>query len=123
MDVVSIEPILELPFKLQIAQKFAFKQAYERIDALPGVTSKSLLYILRLNYHLLSMLDVGAEYRLLEQFLANDFKHGFLVEVNYILAKYVRLGVGYNFTSFSDNEYTRNDKDEGGFFFRVVGKF
>jgi hypothetical protein len=42
------------------------------------------------------------------------------VEVTHIIAQTVRLGVGYNFTSFSDEDFARTDEDHGGPFLRVV---
>ena len=96
------------------------KRLETRLD---DVSSHVVLTIFRVSYHLLRMLDVAAEYRFLKVFLANDFRHGVLIEASYILYDHARLGVGYNFTSFSDNEFSRYNKDEGGFFIRVVGKF
>jgi hypothetical protein len=82
-----------------------------------------LLWINRLNFHLVRNLDVCGEYRMLKSTLADELKSGFLVEVAYVLLEKVRIGAGYNFTSFSDNEFARRDYDHGGFFFRVTGQY
>ena len=48
---------------------------------------------------------------------------GFLLEVNRLILNHLRLGVGYNFTDFSDDALTANDYKVSGFFFRVQGKY
>ena len=121
--VVSFIPIFELPFQLQLVEKLAFKRTTVRYDDLPQATSDTWLWINRLNYHLTSTFDAGLEYRFLTNSLSNDVKHGALVELSYILAEYARLGVGYNFTSFSDDELTDLNRDAGGFFLRVQGTY
>ena len=35
----------------------------------------------------------------------------------------MRLGIGWNFTNFSDNALTANDYEVEGFFFRIQGKY
>ena len=51
------------------------------------------------------------------------FDHGLLIEVAYNVHKYVHVGVGYNFSSFSDNLFLDDNRDYSGFFLRVIGKF
>jgi uncharacterized repeat protein (TIGR01451 family) len=122
-DVVSLVPVLELPWHFQLVEKLALKRMATRTLNLPTVVSQTLLWINRLNYHITQTWDAGAEYRLLTTTLAAGRKHGALGEVNYIIQKKVRLGVGYNFTSFSDDEFARLDEDHGGPFFRVIANY
>jgi hypothetical protein len=49
--------------------------------------------------------------------------HGTLFELDYDVTRYVRLGIGYNFSHFSDDELGQLDRDTHGFFLRVVGRF
>ncbi len=122
--VFTIMPILELPaLRLQLVEKFAWKYVREQMEGLPDASGHTILWINRLNFHVIAGLEIGAEYRLLRSFLAHDLKHGFLGEVAYVLMEKVRIAAGYNFTSFSDNEFDRNDYDHGGFFFRVTGQY
>ena len=51
----------------------------------------------------------GVEYRILAQRETDDRRQGFLGEVMWALVKTSASGVGYNFTDFSDNEFSRND--------------
>jgi hypothetical protein len=69
--------------------------------------------------------DVALEYRALRVARdgATELRHGALLEVAFFLDKRIRLGVGYNFTHFSDDEMTDLDADTHGFFFRVVGRY
>lgn len=126
--VVSLVPILELPYDLQIVSKFAWKHVISDAgpftNQMPQVVTDTLLFILRLNYHLWKMtdelgLDIGAEYRVLKQFDPDEVEHGALFDVSVSIIDHFRVGVGYNFTSFSDNEFVDNDQDAHGFFFRL----
>ena len=118
-----LHPFFELPFNIQIVEKLALKRLAVQVDQLPTVVSYSLLSINRLNYHLTNTWDAGAEYRFLQSSLGQNLMHGALFELNYIIKKKIRIGVGYNFSSFSDNEFARLDEDHGGPFFRVVGQY
>ncbi|MCA9544943.1 MAG: DUF11 domain-containing protein [Myxococcales bacterium] len=122
-DVVSVMPIVELPYGFQLVEKLAWKRNAIAAGAVPAVVGNTVLWINRLNYHLTNTWDVGAEYRWLRSTLAQNQLHGTLLEVNYIIQKTVRLGLGYNFTRFSDDEFSRLDEDHGGAFFRVIGQY
>lgn len=117
--VVALVPILDLPWSLRLSGKLAFK----RTEA--DVAADSLVALLRLGWLFGRRWDVAAEYRLLRvgRDDAAELKHGALVEVAFFLDKRIRLGVGYNFTHFSDDEMTDLDADTHGFFFRVVGRY
>jgi hypothetical protein len=39
------------------------------------------------------------------------------------LHKHFRFGVGYNFTDFSDSEFSTNDYKVDGWFLRVQGRY
>jgi hypothetical protein len=115
--------MVELPWDLQVVGKLAFKRQFLRLDNLPEVESDTWLSLLRLNYHLTATFDASAEYRWLHNELTGQTKHGPLVELSYILLEHARLGVGYNFSSFSDDELSDLNRDAGGFFFRLQGQY
>ena len=77
----------------------------------------------RLNYRFRPQWDLGFEYRTLSNAQANDQKSGWLTELGWEMQKHVRLGVGFNFTDFSDNEFSDNNFSEYCWFLRVQGKF
>jgi len=121
--VVSVVPVIDTPHNVQLVNKVAFRAALDRTADLDEVRSDSLLTLHRVNYHVLPEVDLGLEYRFLRQFVADDLMHGVLMEASYILQDLVRVGMGYNFTSFSDNEFPERDVDPHGAFFRVTGQY
>jgi hypothetical protein len=121
--VFSFSPIIELPYNLQLVEKVAFRNIRLDVEGMPSVENNMTLLINRLNYHLARQWDVGVEYRFLRQSLTRDWRHGFLVEANYIVADHVRLGLGYNFTKFAEDELGDFDRDASGVFFRVTAQY
>ena len=63
-----------------------------------------------------------AEGRMLSSTLAEDEQFGALVGVYRHLGSNAKIGVGYNFSKFSD-DLRDFDTDSDGFFLNVVGKF
>jgi hypothetical protein len=59
------------------------------------------------------------EYRILRQTLGEDKKSGFLIEAMHKASQNIQLGVGYNFTDFSDDLRRNNDYSSTGFFIRI----
>lgn len=123
IDVISLVPIFELPYNLQLVGKFALKRTALRVANLPTVADQQWLSIARLNYHLTKTWDIGGEYRWLHSELAQTTLSGTMFELNYIVKNAVRLGLGYNFTSFSDDEFARLSEDHGGPFIRVIAHY
>lgn len=121
--VFSLSPIIELPFNLQLVEKVAVRHIELDVEGMPRVNNDLILLINRLNYHLFRQWDVGAEYRFLRQSLTQDWRHGLLLDVNYIVAEHVRIGVGYNFTRFAEDELGDFDRDASGVFFRVSAQY
>jgi uncharacterized repeat protein (TIGR01451 family) len=121
--VVSLSPIFELPWNLQWVEKVAWRGQHLRTEDMPAVTNHLILWTHRLNYHLTRMFDVGAEYRFLRQTLTRDWRHGLLLEFNWILEDHVRLGVGYNFSRFAEDELGDFNRDAQGVFFRVTVQY
>jgi uncharacterized repeat protein (TIGR01451 family) len=136
-DVGTLMPIIELPFHLQLSEKVAWKHIDESDDVLFDptgarvvgtlkATTDLLLWINRLSAHVTQKVDVAAEYRILKLWLPGDveqIRHGALAEINYLVQKNVRLGVGFNFSRFGDNELGDLTRDAFGFFVRVVGRY
>ena len=56
--------------------------------------------------------------------LAKDRKAGFVIEMDKEIHKYVYLGIGYNFTDFTDKlEEYDDDYKVSGFFIRITAKY
>ena len=107
-----------------------FPQVPEKLAAsrrrVPGEVVDAILALARLSWGFIGKWDVALEYRVLrldrDEFGVEQ-RHGLLAEIDYNVSRYVRLGVGWNFTHFSDEELGDLDRDTHGFFFRVVGRF
>ena len=121
--VFSFAPMFELPYNLQLVEKIAYRNIRLDVEGMPEVTNNLTLLINRVNYHIFRQWDVGVEYRFLHQSLTRDWRHGFLLEANYIVADHVRLGLGYNFTKFAEDELGDFDRDASGIFFRVTAQY
>ena len=122
-DVFSAEGSLQLTKKLEWVEKGAYKIKTEDYVDRPSFTGHTLLSIHRLNYHIFKQIDAAAEYRLLWQREARDSRQGWLSEVTWEPISHLRLGVGYNFTDFSDDEFADNNYSVYGWFLRVQGKY
>ncbi|MDD5422262.1 MAG: hypothetical protein PHT32_02410 [Candidatus Omnitrophica bacterium] len=139
-DTFAAEAALDLPWNFQLVQKLAYK--YEKtlsydplgiVETPDDLTAK--LWITRLNYHLTKKWDAAFEYRVLQEkgpSLGATTQHredGFLVEANYLIAKGIAVGAGYNFTSFADNldmklsDIADKNQGAGGFFVRLQGRY
>jgi hypothetical protein len=79
-----------------------------------------ILWINRITFHVTRAWDALAEYRLLYG-PGPALTHGVAVEVNRIIVGHLRLGVGWNFADFSDDETRLGDGSEKGFFVRAQG--
>lgn len=136
IHAASLEPIVELPFGVQLVEKLALKHMSVALDDVPKADATTALWINRVNWHALGTLrrlgvdpvipgeiDLGVEYRVLAGLSYDALEHGALVELQYAPLAFFRVGVGYNFTRFSDNELDRGDIDRSGFFVRAVGQY
>ena len=133
---LSVEPIVELPWNVQLVAKGALKHTSQQIDSLPRADAWTTLALSRVNWHSLAALremgidsyipgelDLGIEYRMLAGWSADRLEHGMLLEAQYAPVPYFRMGVGWNFTRFSDQMLSREDEDHSGFFLRAVGQY
>ena len=125
--IFSVEPIAELPWNVQWSHKLALRRAREQFGDVPEATVDTWLFISRLGYHMTSLLDVAAEYRLLRVGVADvddsNLEHGALVEAAWLVAKALRVGAGYNFSRFSETAAGDIERNEGGFFLRMIGMY
>ncbi len=121
--IFSVEGGYELTKNLQGVEKLAYRMARVEGPENQPVRVGTLLWVNRLNYHIIRKWDLGLEYRMLFQFnAAESMKHGPLLEIDREVYDYVRLGIGYNFTDFDDELRRVNDFRRNGFFVRLSGK-
>ncbi len=121
--VGSVEWSWQLTRHLEWVEKEALKVKREQVDGRPWIRTRTYLGIHRLNLRLWRALDWGWEYRMLRQWEAQDRREGWLTEVMWEAVEHIRFGVGYNFTDFSDNEFSDQDYSVHGWFVRLQGKY
>ncbi|MEE8266372.1 MAG: hypothetical protein V3R62_08485, partial [Acidiferrobacterales bacterium] len=122
-DVLSVEWSFQITPKLEWVGKQAFKHLEEAAPSAPSIESDTYLTIQRFNYNFYKKFDVGAEYRILWQDEPKDKLQGWLLEFMWRPIKHLRVGVGYNGTDFSDDEFSANDFSVRGWFFRLQGTY
>jgi len=122
--VGSFQGIFDLTPKWQVGGVFAYKRSALRQDRGAGdwIESETYLGAGRLTYHFVRAWDATGEYRTLHVTPAGDTKSGYVAAIYRHFGDYVKLGVGYNFTDFSD-DLTHLDYEASGWFVNVVGKW
>jgi len=122
-QILSFEGVYKLDQRWEFAGKLARREGEVRLgrgtgawlDSATTFGAAQVRYDLRTKWHAL------AEYRWLD---VDDggTRQGFLVGVDRDLGKNFRIGVGYNFTEFSD-DLTDFDYDHKGWFLNLVGTY
>ncbi len=123
MDVASMEWALDINKFIEWVEKGAYRIKAEETGDRPAITTHTYLIINRLNIRLWKPVDLGMEYRILAQKEADDSRQGWLSELMWEVVPNMRLGFGYNFTDFTDNEFSDNNYATQGWFMRVQGKY
>ena len=116
--VVSLEGIYDLNQHWQLGSKLAWKRAEERQGRDEGCwfRTEKRLAVVRGRYHLTRHWD-----RWLDVDEADDNRQGALLRIDRHINDYLKIGVGYNFTDFSD-DLTDLDYQNNGWFLNFVGK-
>ncbi|MDH3720184.1 MAG: OmpA family protein [Desulfobacteraceae bacterium] len=84
--------------------------------------SRAQLYVVRADWHFIHHWDALIEGRWLDLPDAQDSRSGVLLGIYRHLGNYIKVGVGYNFSDFSD-DLTQLDYKHQGLFINVIGKF
>ncbi|MDH3975102.1 MAG: OmpA family protein [Deltaproteobacteria bacterium] len=122
-EVLSAAWSLELNRYFEWVEKEAIKRRWEKVGNREEVKTETLLSIHRINLHITKTIDMGTEYRTLRQKEAKDERKGWLAELSWEAVEHLRMGVGYNFTDFSDNEFSDNSYSVEGPFVRLQAAF
>jgi hypothetical protein len=123
LNIFAIDTIFEISARLEWLSKVAARLQEERDPNLPPVETQTGLVIQRLNYNVWQKLGIAVEYRVLEERKRDSQRDGMLSEVTWNVMKHFGVGVGYNFTDFSDNLVSQNDYSVDGWFIRVQGRY
>ena len=110
--------------KLSVGGKYGFRTSQIEAERGSGEFSNSTAHLLigRVDFHVVKNWDVLLEARSLwvEEF--QQAQTGYLAAVYRHVGDNLKVGVGYNFSSFSDN-ITDLTHDDEGVFLNIVGKF
>ena len=123
--VFSADATLDIIPPLSVGGKYAFRLAevqVGRAGGSPWLSSDAHLGILRLDWHVVRHWDLVTEGRHLRVVQAKDARTGALLGVYRHLGKNFKLGLGYNFTDFSD-ELTDLSYTSHGWFVNILAKF
>jgi hypothetical protein len=123
-QVFSVDSIYDVNAWLSLGAKYGYRWGSLKPTRQAGdwFDSTADLIVLRGEWHFVRNWSGLVELRRLHAREAGDTKKGFLVGVYRQLAKHVKLGVGYNFTDFSDS-LTDLSYDHRGVFVNVLSTF
>jgi len=110
--------------RFELGGKLALRRSRIRIDRDDGPWFRNgvNLAVARARYHVNHKWDGLLEYRYLETVEFNDDRDGLLVGLYRHIGGHAKLGIGYNFTDYSD-DLTNLDYDGGGWYIDLIGKW
>ncbi|WP_346837318.1 flagellar motor protein MotB [Microbulbifer sp. SAOS-129_SWC] len=121
--IVSLDASYDLNRHWTVGGKYAYRLgqlSQDRQDP-QFFDSRASLYVLRADWHFVNRWDLMVEGRMLDLPDAQDRRSGALLGLYRHVGKHLKVGVGYNFTDFSD-DLTQLDYDSQGVFLNVIGK-
>lgn len=123
-QVFAVDTIYDLKPWLSIGGKYAAR--YGELQAVRNVSdwvsSRADLWVLRADWHWVREWDAVLEWRLLTARQALDARSGYLLAVYRHVQPGVKVGIGYNFTHYSD-DLTDQSYRSRGWFFNIIGAF
>jgi flagellar motor protein MotB len=121
-NILSLDVLYDLTQRWSIGGKYAYRLGQVSEDLINPVffDSRAQLYILRADWQFVRKWDVMVEGRVLELPDAHDRRTGALTALYRRVNDHIRVGVGYNFSDFSDDLTDLSYKSQG-VFLNVVG--
>ncbi|MBT8061961.1 MAG: hypothetical protein KJO85_04710, partial [Gammaproteobacteria bacterium] len=116
--------IYRLTPRWELGAKLARRKGELRADRDSGewFASTADFQAIRARYHLIRRWDGVLEYRRLEVKENDSVRDGLLAQIDRHFNDNFKVGIGYNFTDFSD-DLTDLDYDHKGWFLNLVGKY
>ena len=121
--IFSVDSSYDISRQWTLGAKYAYRLgqlSQDRQDP-EFFDSRASLYVLRADWHFVNRWDLLIEGRMLDLPDAQDRRSGALLGLYRHIGKHLKVGVGYNFTDFSD-DLTQLDYDSQGVFLNVIGK-
>jgi hypothetical protein len=121
--ILSFDTIYDLTKRWTLGGKYAYRLGQVAQDRLNPefFDSRASLYILRADWHFTHRWDAMIEGRLLDLPDAQDQRSGALLGMYRHIGENIKVGLGYNFTDFSD-DLTDLSYNSQGVFINFVGK-
>lgn len=122
--IASAEAAYDLNQAWEIGAKLAYKKGEIRQDRDAGKwhDNDAKLASIRARYHLTKKWDGLVQYHWLQSDASKDTQHGAVVSVDRHVGENLKIGVGYNFTTFTD-DLRDTESDATGWFANFVGKY
>jgi hypothetical protein len=121
--IFAVDVMYDLTRRWTVGGKYAYRLGEVSLDRENPefFSSKAHLYVLRLDWHFLHRWDALLEGRMLDLPDAGDTLTGALIGLYRHFGNHIKLGVGYNFSKFSD-DLTDLNYDHQGLFINLIGK-
>ncbi len=120
----SIDVMYDLTSRWTVGGKYAYRLGQVAPDRnhREFFDSQANLYVLRADWHFVHRWDALVEVRMLDLPDAGDSRTGVLVGMYRHVGNHIKVGVGYNFSDFSD-DLTQLDYKHQGLFVNLVGTY
>jgi flagellar motor protein MotB len=120
----SMDVMYDLTPRWTVGGKYAYRygQVAQNRDNPEFFDSRANLYVLRADWHFVHRWDTLFEMRRLDLPDAEDSRSGVLLGIYRHLGNHIKVGVGYNFSDFSD-DLTQLDYKHQGLFINLIGRY
>jgi hypothetical protein len=120
--IAAVDITYDITPTLSIGGKYAYRLGQISLDRENPVffDNNASLYVIRSDYRFRKNWEVLIEARLLDMPDLNESKTGALVTVSRYLGDHLKIGLGYNFTDYSD-DLTDLSYDHHGIFVNLTG--
>ena len=123
-QILALDVMYDLTARWTVGGKYAYRHgevAQDRVNP-EFFASRAHLYVLRADWHVIHRWDALFEARMLDLPDAQDTRTGALVGLYRHVGNHLKLGLGYNFSDFSD-DLTQLDYRHQGVFINLIGKY
>ena len=123
--VFAIDATWDLDERWTLGGKYAWRRGElraSRDNSAPWFKSSAELAVLRVDWKLVRNWDWMLEWRTLRAKELKDRKSGWVTAAYYHVNENLKVGIGYNFTDYSDNLTDMSYRSKG-WFLNVLGKF
>ena len=120
--IAAVDVTYDLTQKISIGGKYAYRLGQISLDRDDPTffDNNANLYVLRADYQFRDKWELMGEVRLLDMPDLSESRSGFLTTVSRYFGDHLKVGLGYNFTDFSD-DLTDLSYDHQGVFLNVTG--